>query len=193
MADRTYTLTSRPYSEVTDRIVAALERGVAPWVCPWGARQAPECGLLPGTNRRLNVVIPIHGSPAIAPSLVNKEQGGHLIPPSASAPVHQQRRALQPEQIAAILDGLATVVRSDGNADVLVSFAIDRLARHMGATATISTSTDPVDVVLDLGAALQNAVCRALDDPSSRDHTPSAVSVIFGQIMGELRRRRLAT
>ena len=23
------------YQEVTDRIVAALEEGVAPWVCPW--------------------------------------------------------------------------------------------------------------------------------------------------------------
>ena len=23
------------YNEVTDRIVAALEQGVAPWVCPW--------------------------------------------------------------------------------------------------------------------------------------------------------------
>ena len=117
------------------------------------------------------------------------------MPTQPAAPSMTQAKpdALMPEQVAAILDGLSTVVRSDGNADVLVPFAIDRLARHMGATATISTSTDPVDVVLDVGAALQNAVCRALDDPSSRDHTLLAVSVIFGQIMGELRRRRLAT
>ena len=50
-----------------------------------------------------------------------------------------------------------------------------------------------MDLVLDLGAAFQNAVCRALDDPSSRDHTLLAVSVIFSQVTADFRRRRLAT
>lgn len=115
-----------------------------------------------------------------------------LIPPPATASVHQQGRALQPEQVAAILDGLATVVRRDGNADVLIPFAVDRLAQQVGVTATITKSTNPVDVVLDLGAALQNAVCRALDDRSSRDHALLAVAVILSQVMGELRQRHLA-
>lgn len=40
---RTYTL-SDTYHEVTDRIVAALEQGVAPWVCPWRPDSCGEGG-----------------------------------------------------------------------------------------------------------------------------------------------------
>ena len=29
-----------PYARITDRIVAALEQGVRPWVQPWTARRA---------------------------------------------------------------------------------------------------------------------------------------------------------
>ncbi|GMV27614.1 MAG: hypothetical protein AMXMBFR58_36450 [Phycisphaerae bacterium] len=46
------------YQTVTDRIVAALERGVAPWVCPWdrsGGR--PQNGASGHVYRGINVVL----------------------------------------------------------------------------------------------------------------------------------------
>ena len=57
---RTYLL-SDTYNEVTDRIVAALEAGVAPWVCPWrrdcadGGR--PHNGASGHVYKGINVVL----------------------------------------------------------------------------------------------------------------------------------------
>ena len=48
------------YQEVTDRIVAALERGVAPWVCPWrrdGEGGPPRNGSSNHVYRGVNVIL----------------------------------------------------------------------------------------------------------------------------------------
>lgn len=57
MADRTYSVHSA-YSEVTQRLVAALERGVAPWVCPWDrTRGKPKNGLTGRPYRGANAIM----------------------------------------------------------------------------------------------------------------------------------------
>lgn len=58
---RTYLL-SDTYNEVTDRIVAALEQGVAPWVCPWrrdssGDGGRPHNGASGHVYKGINVVL----------------------------------------------------------------------------------------------------------------------------------------
>jgi len=48
------------YAEITDRIVEALERGVAPWVCPWrrdGEGGRPRNGASGHVYRGMNVVL----------------------------------------------------------------------------------------------------------------------------------------
>lgn len=58
---RTYLL-SDTYNEVTDRIVAALEQGVAPWVCPWrrdscGDGGRPHNGASGHVYKGINIVL----------------------------------------------------------------------------------------------------------------------------------------
>jgi antirestriction protein ArdC len=57
---RTYTVCNDLYAEVTDRIVAALEQGTAPWVCPWrreGESGRPRNGASGHVYRGINTVL----------------------------------------------------------------------------------------------------------------------------------------
>ncbi len=60
MADRTYLIENTLYAEVTNRIITALEAGVAPWVRPWRADVEggrPRNGSTNRPYRGLNVLL----------------------------------------------------------------------------------------------------------------------------------------
>ncbi len=58
-----------------------------------------------------------------------------------------------PIEIAEVIEHLAARIMADGNADLLGGWAVATLAAKLGLTVAISSSTDPVEIVRDIGDA----------------------------------------
>ena len=101
--------------------------------------------------------------------------------------------AIDPVEIAEVIDRLAERIRRDGNGDIYAPWAVATLASNLGVTVAIASSTDPVGVVRDCGEDWVDEIGRALDGYSGdvADVLRVAYAAIE-RIVGEVRRRGLA-
>lgn len=71
--------------------------------------------------------------------------------------------AIDPVEIAEVIDRLGERINADGNADILGPWAVARLGAKLGLSGAASVSDDPVGAVSDLGGQWAEAIRVALD------------------------------
>ena len=98
-----------------------------------------------------------------------------------------------PHEIATVIDHLAARIKADGNGDIFGLWAVATLASKLGITTGLSASTDPVEVIEDLGFWWRAAISTALDEHPDRvaDILKAGMTVIQ-KIVADVRKRGLA-
>lgn len=100
-----------------------------------------------------------------------------------TAPEPSNIDTISPIGIAEVTDHLAAKIRADGNADLLGPWAISRLAAKLGVTLAISSSTDPVEVVRDLGEDWADLIIATnREDPDLAPGVLLAAHTVFERI-----------
>lgn len=100
---------------------------------------------------------------------------------------------LSPVEIAEVIDTLAARIRTDGNADLLGPWAISRLSAKLGVTVAISSSTNLVEVVEDLGDAFGGAIRTVLDEhPGEVVEVLRAAKAVIEGVVEDVKRRGVA-
>lgn len=103
-------------------------------------------------------------------------------------------KGADPVEIAEAIDLLAATITRDGNRDIFGPWAVFRLAAKLGVTVTVSSSTDPAEVVGDMGEGFVGAVSAALDNvpPCEVADVLRAAMGVIQQVVEEVRLRGLA-
>ncbi len=102
--------------------------------------------------------------------------------------------AASPLEIEVALDRLACYIKTDTEADMLGLWATSSLASKLGLTVALSSSTDPVEIVRDLGNTWAAEFGRGLDDvsPAGVPDVLRAAQAAIQQVVEEVRVRGLA-
>lgn len=105
----------------------------------------------------------------------------------------QEAAGVTPHEIAAIIDDLAARIKADGNCDLYAGWAVATLASKLGITSALSASSDPVEVVRDLGEDWAEAISRAHDEhPAQTAQVLRAAAKVIEQIAADVKARGLA-
>ena len=101
--------------------------------------------------------------------------------------------AASPFEIEAVLERLANYIKTDTEADMLALWATSTLASKLGITTALSASSDPVEVVRDLGDAFAEALATGLDDhPAQTAQVLRAAMKVIEQMAADAKARGLA-
>ncbi len=91
------------------------------------------------------------------------------------------------------VDRLADQIKGSDNAYLLGLAAVARLSFRLGITCALSPSSDPTEIVDDLGFWWSAEVRNALDvQPSRTVETLRAAMAVIEQVVNDVKRRRLA-
>ncbi len=82
--------------------------------------------------------------------------------------------ALDPIEIAEVIDNLAARVAADANADLLGPWLLARAASALGITVMQTATTNPVEVVQNLGADWASMILE-----TNREHPEDAHQVLL--------------
>ena len=105
----------------------------------------------------------------------------------------QEAAGVTPPEIAAVIHDLAARIKADGNADLLGGWAVATLASKLGVAVALSSSTNPAEVVRDLGEDWADAISRALDDhPARTVQLLRAAAKVIEQMAADAKARGLA-
>jgi hypothetical protein len=104
------------------------------------------------------------------------------------------RSFITPQDIGDMIDHLAADIAGGDDADILGPWAVATLAAKLDLTVAISSSTDPVEIVRDLGDAWVAEFARGLDDvsPAEVPEVLRAAQAAIEKVLEEVRARGLA-
>ena len=94
----------------------------------------------------------------------------------------------------AAIDRVVACVRGDTDADLYGAWAVATLASRLNITCALSASTDPGEVVSDLGGAWATEFATTLDEhPDQTAQVLRAAMSAIRQVVDEVRQRGLAS
>lgn len=105
-----------------------------------------------------------------------------------AGPVATTRQSVTPQQIAAVVDGLAAAIKADDDCDIFGPWAVASLAAKLGLTVALSTSDAPAVVVADIGNDWADEVLLGLDKrPDEREQVLGAVCAVVTRLVETIR------
>ena len=104
-----------------------------------------------------------------------------------------RQHTASPQDVIAAIDRVVACVQGDTDAVLYAAWAVTTLASRLNITCALSTSTDPIGIVHDLGVAWAAEIGTALDQqPGRRAETLLAAKAVIEQVMADVKSRGLA-
>lgn len=106
---------------------------------------------------------------------------------------HGRPHTASPQDVIAAIDRVVACVRADADTGVYSAWAVATLASRLNISAALSASTDPVEVVRDLGDSWATEISTMLTEhPDQTAQVLRAAKAAIERVVEDVKRRGLA-